>query len=93
MKIVMAKRFARKSRIAVFGKASVGKTHFGLSGPATVTFNVEGRLDAMTDTFGDIACIAYDPRTMIEQLLEAAEELHVGFPCNINKTGPVPSST
>lgn len=78
IKIGKAKTTNRKLRIGVFGKESVGKTHFGLSGENPILFDIEGRGDSMTGRFGEFPVVEYNSNNMSKDLLEAADALKSG---------------
>lgn len=86
IKIGSAKKSGRKLRLALFGKDSVGKTFFGLDGPADViVFDSEGRIAAMNDVpqfaqkfKGEIPIIEFDERNVGQDLVDAARAMRAG---------------
>jgi hypothetical protein len=81
MKVSKVTAENRYLRICVFGRESVGKTHFALSGPGEVlVFDKEGRVAAMADTPGikPFSRVDYDERNVVADFVEAATEVRTG---------------
>jgi hypothetical protein len=77
-KVTGANRFLR---ILVYGKHSVGKTHFALTGPGEVlAFDVEGRINSMADKqeIPPFSQVDFDERKIVAELVDASTEVRSG---------------